>query len=166
MVKNQSSYYETYQTIFLIIFKIILIEILVIILNFLIRFSFFSFDTYLNYMIILIEIIFIQLINLYLILKVFVNWLSIKYSINSEEIKITEGLIKTKETTYEIKALQSMRIIRSLIGKIFNYGSIYLYNPVLKEEIIIKDIPNPEFYANIIQNREEESPVLIRRINK
>lgn len=166
MKKNQPSCYETHQTIFLIIFRILIIELLIIFLNFLIRFSFFNFDAYLNYAIILIEIVLIQGLNLYLILKVFINWLSIKYSINPEEIKIKEGIIKTKETTYEIKNLQSMRIVKSLMGKIFNYGSIYLYNPVLKEEVVVKDIPNPEFYGDIIQKREQESPVLIRRINR
>ena len=91
------------------------------------------------------------------------TWLNKHYVLNPKEVIVKTGVISTKSTTYEIANLQSMSISQNIIQKIFNFGSIKLFNPVLKEEIFLSDIPDPHKYGEIIQRYQPEMTPLIRK---
>jgi len=38
------------------------------------------------------------------------------------------------------------------MGILFHYGYIRLYNPLLKEEVLMKNITDPEKYANVLRS--------------
>lgn len=155
------------QTVVIPILKLVMIEVIITLISFLTRFLSFNYlGEILNNLILIVEILVIQIFNLYLILNVIFSWLSIEYILRNDEIVIREGLIKIKETTYEIANLQSMSINQSLFGRIFNFGTIRLFNPVLKEEIFLEDIPNPNLYGAIIQNNEQQPPPTLRPIKQ
>ncbi|MCX7956240.1 MAG: PH domain-containing protein [Patescibacteria group bacterium] len=169
-MNKKNSYKKEYrlrQTFVLPVFKIIMVELIIIIINFLTRFISFNYlGDFLNNFIIFIEILIIQLFNIYLVLKIIFSWISYEYIIRDDEIIIRQGLLITKEITYEIANLQSMIINQGLFGKIFNFGTIRLYNPVLKEEIFIENINNPNFYGDFIQKKEPEIPFIIKQNNQ
>jgi hypothetical protein len=56
-----------------------------------------------------------------------------------------------------------MTISQNILQKIFNFGSIRLFNPVLKEEIYISNVPEPHKYGSIIQQYQPELTPLIKK---
>lgn len=159
--------YHIRQTVAIPITKLVMIEIIITLISFFARFLSFNYlGEILNNLILIVEILVIQIFNLYLILNVIFSWLSIEYILRNDEIVIRQGLIKSKETTYEIANLQSMSINQSLMGRLFNFGTIRLFNPVLKEEIFLEDIPNPKLYGAIIQNNEQQIPPALRPLRQ
>lgn len=159
--------YRIRQTVVIPIFKLILIELIITLISFLTRLLSFNYlSELLNNFIIILEILLIQIFNLYLVINVIFNWIGVEYILRTDEIIIKKGILKLKETTYEIANLQSMSINQSLFGRLFNFGTIRLFNPVLKEEVFIENIPNPSFYGKFIQKGEQKSPQIIRPIRQ
>lgn len=48
--------------------------------------------------------------------------------------------------------VEKITINQSFIGRIFNFGSIDIFNPLLRTSVNFINIPNPKKYANHIQN--------------
>lgn len=164
---NQSYSYNVRQSPALLVMRIITAELVIMILHYCIRFIlnlvFLSLNTKQPLSIVTTEAILIQILNLYILLIAILTWLNKQYIFNPKEVIIKTGVISTKSTTYEIANLQSMSISQNVIQKLFNFGSIKLFNPVLKEEIYIADIPDPHKYGEIIQQYQPEMTPLIRK---
>jgi len=164
---NRSYSYDVRQSPVLLIARIVMSEIVIMILHYFIRFILDQIFLFLNakqsILIITIEVIIIQILNIYILLVAILTWLNKHYIFNPKEVIIKTGIINTKSTTYEIANLQSMSILQNVVQKIFNFGSIKLYNPVLREEIYISDISDPHKYGEIIQRHQPETTPLIRK---
>ena len=164
---NQSYSYTVRQSHVLLITRIITAEIIIMLLHYFLRFIldqiFLSLNTKLPLLVITIEVILIQILNLYILLVAILTWLNKHYIFNPKEVIIKIGIVSTKSTTYEIANLQSMSISQNFIQRIFNFGTIKLFNPVLKEEIYITNIPDPQKYGEIIQQYQPELTPLIRK---
>lgn len=167
IINNESYSYTIRQTPVLLVLRVILSEFIIMVLHFTLRLTI---EYLLNYFqatisipILTIEVILVQLLNLYLLLTVVLNWVNELYILNPKEIVIKKGAINTRSITYELANLQSMSITQNLLQKIFNFGTIKLFNPVLKGEIYITNIPNPNKYGEIIQKFQPEMTPLIRK---
>lgn len=164
---NQLYSYVERQSPVLLVGRIITSEIVIMTLHYFVRFILDQIFLFLNVkaplFVITIEVILIQILNLYILLVAILTWLNKQYIFNPKEVIIKTGVLSTKSTTYEIANLQSMSISQNFIQKLFNFGSIKLFNPVLKEEIYISDIPNPHKYGEIIQQYQPENTPLIRK---
>lgn len=164
---NQLYSYVERQSPVLLVGRIVTSEIVIMVLHYFVRFILDQIFLYLNLktplFVISIEVILIQILNLYILLLAILTWLNKQYIFKPKEVVIKTGILSTKSTTYEIANLQSMSISQNFIQKIFNFGSIKLFNPVLKEEIYISDIPNPHKYGEIIQQYQPENTPLIRK---
>lgn len=111
-----------------------------------------------------ILVILIQLINLYLIVTIVLQWINEYYILNPKEVIVHSGIFSINETTYEFANLQSMTISQSFFERLFNYGTIKLYNPVLKQEVYLHQIPNPKKYGEIIQIHPPDASSPMRRV--
>jgi len=164
---NLSYSYNVRQSPVLLIARIVVSEIVIMVLHYFIRFIldqiFIFLVTKQPLFVITIEVILIQILNIYILLIAILTWLNKQYIFNPKEVIIKTGVLSTKSTTYEIANLQSMSISQNIIQKIFNFGSIKLFNPVLKEEIYIADIPDPHKYGEIIQQHQPEMTPIIRK---
>lgn len=166
--KNNDQYtYVLRQSTVMLITRLLICEIVVMILHYGIRFAiaqyfdFFSMKP--SILVMTTEIILIQLLNLYILLAVILTWIGEQYILNPKEVIIKNGVLNTKLVTYEIANLQSMTISQNILQKIFNFGSIRLFNPVLKEEIYISNVPEPHKYGSIIQQYQPELTPLIKK---
>ncbi len=155
------------QTTFFLVLRIVISEILIMALHFGFRIlldqiaSLFSFQ--ITYQILTAEVFLIQVLNLLLLLTVILSWTNETYTLNPKEVIIKKGIFSSRSVTYELANLQSMTINQTFIGKLFNYGSIKLFNPVLREEVYLLNIPNPYVYGDIIQQHQPEITPLIRK---
>lgn len=166
--KNDGAYsYTIHQTSFLLILRLILTEIIIMMATYSIRVLLNQITEYLNWQlplfIITSEVIILQIINLYLIINIVLQWINLTYTFNPKEVIIRQGVFSTNSVTYEFANLQSMTIVQNIIQKIFNYGTIKLFNPVLKEDVYLIDIPDPNKYANIIQQYQPDMTPIIKK---
>lgn len=151
----------------LLIARIITAELVIMILHYFVRFILAQIFLFLNtkqsLLIVTTEVVIIQILNIYILLVAILTWINKQYIFNPKEVIIKTGVLSTKSTTYEIANLQSMSISQNVIQKLFNFGSIKLFNPVLKEEIYISDISDPHKFGEIIQQYQPEMTPLIRK---
>ena len=79
------------------------------------------------------------------------SWITTRYELRGPEIRFKYGILFTEEKIYLVKYSQEVVCDQSLLGRIFNYGTIQIYNPVLKETIYIDAIPDPKRYTEMIK---------------
>lgn len=149
--------------------RIITVEVLILIVHFALRYTLeqvfillgfpFSVQT------LFIEAVIIQIVNLYFLVVVVLSWVNEYYILNPKEVVIKKGILSSRSTTYEFANLQSMTVRQSFWGRIFNYGTIKLYNPVLRADVYLTNISNPEKAGAIIQQTQPDIAPIIRKPN-
>ncbi len=100
-------------------------------------------------------IVVIQVFNLSSILSIIGKWINFYYLITPDKIVISKGILNKSQVNYDMRSLQSATLFQGFWGRIFNFGTIKLYNPALNEYIFLVDIPKPEKYLEIIQAGEK-----------
>lgn len=83
---------------------------------------------------------------------IIIQWLEEYYEIKPNEIIHRNGFIFKKEEAYKLDHMGSLEIDQTTLGRIFNYGTLRLYNWALDKEIFLYLIHNPLKYHNILQN--------------
>jgi uncharacterized membrane protein YdbT with pleckstrin-like domain len=149
-------YHEIRQSLFILIFQISGVQIIAAIIDFfLIKLSFVFglHDVYMSSW----EFILSHLFNTVWLLWVIIKWASTYYVINYKEISITKGVIRKKKCSYDIRGIQSSSVTQGLLGRIFNYGTIHLENPLLKSDVFLKNIYSPNSYINIIEQAHKNA---------
>ncbi len=81
----------------------------------------------------------------------FAQWAAHSITIRNSEIEVKDGLIKTKSTAYPMMGIQSVEVKQSLIGRLLNYGSAYMYVPVLGRELEFTELPSPHDVAEAVK---------------
>ncbi len=90
-------------------------------------------------------------VKFFLMLTIGIKWISNHYEINKKDIRHMHGIISRKEEIYLCNFTQEVELSQNLLGRIFNYGNVDIFNPAIKETIILESIPNPSKYAEIIK---------------
>jgi len=158
--------------VFLII-KLIAIEILMLFLYLFIRlpktlFILPNLELYENVSLSYITIIYfiiLSFIKLIFILKITLEWINNVYEIRDDSIIHRQGIFNIKEDIYTLRNLSSVTIEQTILGKLFNYGTIILYSPIHKTNYYMINVHNPKkiadtFYDNLEDNKKSE---IIRR---
>lgn len=84
-------------------------------------------------------------------------WLNEYYEITPKEIIHKAGLIFRKEEKHVLAHIDSIELQQSLLGRIFNYGNLILFNWVLEKNTLLYIIHNPKKYLRILQDLLPES---------
>lgn len=151
----------------ILVMRLITVELIIFILHSLFKVVIVQIEQYVGSdiygMIGIVEIIVLQILNIGLILQIIFSWLNTTYIINPREVIFSTGFVSRVSTTYEFANLQSMNVSQSVWGRLFNFGSIRLFNPVLKEEVTLDLIPNPDQVGRFIQQFQPEITPLIKR---
>jgi membrane protein YdbS with pleckstrin-like domain len=97
--------------------------------------------------------IFILLILLKNCLMIFiiVQWLNEYYEITTEEIIHKKGLIFKKEERNTLEHMGSLEVTQSILGKVFNFGTIKLFNWAKEVNVYFYLIHNPMKYHHILE---------------
>lgn len=103
-----------------------------------------------------------QVLNVLLIISMLLAWLNRYYTIVPEELRVTSGLVTKRTITYDIRSLQSVTVDQTLMGRLFNFGTIHLYNPAWTQEVVIEDITHPERYAEIFSLHNNDGATFLR----
>lgn len=79
-------------------------------------------------------------------------WISTRFEIHGDAIRFKRGILFTNEKVFMCTYTQEVTCSQSLWGRIFNYGTVEVFNPTIKETIYMDAIPNPHRYVEIIKN--------------
>lgn len=85
-------------------------------------------------------------------IAIFLQWAYTTYEIKVDELVFRKGIIRRKRTIHSLKNIQSVEVEQGFLGLLFQYGNIRLYNPLLKEEINMRSVTDPEKYAHALRN--------------
>jgi membrane protein YdbS with pleckstrin-like domain len=87
----------------------------------------------------------------FLTVFVIIHWLNEYYEITPTSIIFRKGLIFKKEELTTLAHLGSMEIKQGILGRLFNFGTINLYNWASEKNISLYLIHNPMKYHSILQ---------------
>ena len=113
-----------------------------------------------------VSIFFGILVFLKILLTIFLVlvWLNEYYEITSKLIYHRSGVIFETEKKFPLSHIGSIRVYQGIFGKIFNFGTISLYDPRRNKQDDMYLIHNPMRYATIIEEllpqAEEEKHTL------
>lgn len=102
----------------------------------------------------------LQFFNMLAIVLIFLRWLNTVYIIRPDEIVVQKGILHIRENIYPTKRIEEVVVDQGLWGRIFNYGSVNIYSPTYKDELVLQDISQPHTYADVIRRSESKETVL------
>ena len=108
-----------------------------------------------------ISFIFIlQIINVILLSSIFLKWIRTTWIIRPNEVIEQKGVWSMREDFYSTSVIEEVMVEQSFLGKVFNYGTLRVCNPLLPQNFLLEDIPNPHAYAHVIRNSEKKEKLV------
>lgn len=144
------------QSVVFLALRLVLLQILLSSLYLLVRFPFSLFNVSLSFKMIYFSLdmwffIVIMSTEVYLTLEIVIRWLTEFYEVRNGEIVYRSGVLSHREKIYALKNIESITFFQDFWGRIFNYGTITLFNPFLNQRIHLDAIGNPSKYVKIIE---------------
>jgi membrane protein YdbS with pleckstrin-like domain len=154
-------YIEIRQSVLVLIFKILLVELFMTIVHLMIGQLFSSLNILnLQFGVFFVgtwELLIFHIVNSIWLLTITTNWATTVYMIGEKQICITKGVFSKNTQSYDIKGVQEVKVNQNLIDRLFNFGTIHLYNPLLQSTITLSKIPKPEIYAEAIREERDKA---------
>ena len=149
------------QSIFFLVLRLFTIEVLaafaVIALHFLLEEASnrMEFDTSVlfNIPVYLALVIIKMLLTIYIV----VQWVNEYYEIYPSEILHKKGFLVKQEERHLIEHIGSIKIEQGFLGRVFNFGTIKLFNWTTEKDILLYLIHNPRKYEHILEELAPEA---------
>lgn len=93
----------------------------------------------------------IFILNLWAVMMIAVKWSSEYAEISQDGVVKHTGIFHKKEQKYACSFIEGVKIEQSFLGSIFDFGTIELYDPALKEQVFLYNINSPKKNSEIIQ---------------
>ncbi len=90
--------------------------------------------------------------KMFLIMFVIMQWLNEYYEVNPKEIIHRRGVFFKVEERNRLDHLGLVGIDQGILGRLFNYGSLTLFNWTLEKHTVLYLIHNPMKYLKILQS--------------
>lgn len=91
-------------------------------------------------------------IKLMLMGYIIIQWLEEYYEISTKEVIHRKGLIFKKEERFPLRNLGNVKVEQNMLGRIFHYGSLTLFDWVTGKTVDLYLIHNPLKYHRILQD--------------
>lgn len=106
---------------------------------------------------ILIQIAILVLVS-FGIISLLMKWAGTSYVIKDNEIIVQNGLFNIKQKIYPLEGHEEVKIYKSFFGKIFDYGTLSIYQPMLQKYVTLENIQDPDLFAEVVrQTKSKES---------
>jgi len=94
-----------------------------------------------------------SVIEMIIIIVVVLKWVNLYYEIREDEIIERHGIISVNENAHSFRNFAAISISQGIIGRIFNYGTLKLYNPAIDHSLTLRKIGSPQKYKNFLINK-------------
>jgi hypothetical protein len=98
----------------------------------------------------------LSLFELFLVLQVVLNWANEEYEIREGSVIHRKGIFRLREEIFTLRNLASSRISQNFFGKLFNYGTITLSSPLLKQDVYLVNIHDPKKIITSLEDNLED----------
>lgn len=95
-----------------------------------------------------------------LILYITLDWINNFYILDSKAVVTRRGIIFSKEGSYDMAGIESVEVSQGLFGKIFNFGTLILFNPILERDLKLNFIPDPYAEGKFIQSMHPNPDII------
>jgi uncharacterized membrane protein YdbT with pleckstrin-like domain len=117
---------------------------------------------------IVIFFILVTVIQNILLIYITLLWVNDYYEFRTKDIAQFKGILGKTKQSYQYRDIQSITIQQSIWGRLFNYGNVILYIPMLGQNIHFSEVPDPKKFVSFLKSvqPETESPrVIMQRRN-
>ncbi|MBP6979886.1 PH domain-containing protein [Candidatus Curtissbacteria bacterium] len=90
--------------------------------------------------------------KIYITIYIILDWLNMYYEINGEYIYTRKGVIWTTEQKFAIANFGDVTLEQNLMGRIFNFGNIKIFDTQLKKDFLMYLVHNPNKYYEILSS--------------
>jgi uncharacterized membrane protein YdbT with pleckstrin-like domain len=117
---------------------------------------------------IIIFFILVTVIQNIFLLYITLNWVNDYYEFRTKDIAQFKGILGRTKQSYQYRDIQSITIKQSVFGRLFNYGDVILYIPMLGQSIHFSEVPDPKKFVSFLKSLqpETESPRVIMQRQK
>jgi len=95
----------------------------------------------------------LSMIEMIVIIVTVLQWVNNYAEIRKDDIVQKKGIISVHESVNSFQNFTAVTVHQGILGRIFNYGVIRLFNPALDHSITIKNISSPTKYKDIIAEK-------------
>ncbi|MBI2028577.1 MAG: response regulator [Candidatus Levybacteria bacterium] len=100
----------------------------------------------------LVALVMLLVFNIVIIFFIVARWHFEYTEVSKEGVVRHSGIIfSKKKEKYECNFVEAISFEQSFFGKLFNYGTIELYDPALKEKIYLLNVSNPKKYTELVE---------------
>lgn len=92
-----------------------------------------------------------QTVNVGVIIYILLDWYNRTYTIRDADMYLQSGVFSVQDELIQYDNMERVHLTQSLLGRVGNFGTIEIYNPLLRGSTYLKDIPDPRMYAQKIQ---------------
>jgi membrane protein YdbS with pleckstrin-like domain len=100
-------------------------------------------------------LIFIIAVLFFWILWNFMSWRSTWYTVTTQRVQIKSGVLSTKSVYIHFNKMQDIEVTQSLIQRISSSGDIEIFGGRDSTNLILEDIPKPNYVEDLINQRIE-----------
>lgn len=154
------------ETPLLLTFRLIGIVLLFLISYFLISLLMTFVSPYLNLALLppsYVGLFFIMLIvSVIVAIFIVLKWQSEYTILTPSGIMQYSGILQKREQRYACSFVEAIKMEQSLLGSIFNFGTLSLYDPEIKEDIYLENITDPKKSIDLIKkilSRNDKPPM-------
>lgn len=87
-----------------------------------------------------------------LTIYVVLAWKNSYYEIKPHSIVVHKGIFAKKEINFACNRIESITVKTTMIGNLFDFGTISLYDPFLEKHIYLANIGQPEQIVKALKN--------------
>ncbi len=85
-------------------------------------------------------------------ISLFLRWSAVRYDIKDDELVHARGILWRQRHIHSLKDVQTVFVSQGILGRIFSFGTITLHNPLLRGEITLRHIADPERSADVLRS--------------
>lgn len=104
-------------------------------------------------------------IKMILTIYIVLSWLNEYYEVTSKLVRHKKGILFVHKEQLALADIQSITLHQGLIGKLFNFGTLSLYDWKWRKHEYLYDIHNPTKYLDVIEELlpgiDEEKEIFI-----
>ncbi len=102
------------------------------------------------YILIFVLLIFI---DMFLIIYTILSWSRTYYVIEKAEVRIIYGIFSKNEKAFALMHAQEVTVHKGLLGNLFNFGTVEIFSPSLKDRVYLLNIANPDECVSVIKEK-------------
>ncbi len=105
----------------------------------------------------LILYIILSLFKITILIIIVLKWMNDYYEVIPGTLLSRSGIFSTTENTFSLDNIEMEEIKQSFLGRIFHYGSLEIYNPLIKQRFYLTNIPYPKKHLALIKHYSKRS---------